>query len=98
MNQQPQQVQIKASDQDLKGVYSNMMQVAHTQEEFVLDFFNLTPGSPVGVLSARVMLSPGHFKRLIGALGTNLANYEKTFGEIKTSEPQHPEMGFQVNQ
>jgi len=37
--QQPKQIQIKAQDEELKGKYSNLMQITHTQEEFVLDFF-----------------------------------------------------------
>ena len=28
----PQQIQIKAQDEDLKGKYSNLMQITHTQE------------------------------------------------------------------
>ena len=61
--EQPQQIQIKASDADLKGIYSNMMQVSHTEEEFVLDFFNVTP--PAGILASRVILCPAHFRRFI---------------------------------
>ena len=93
-NQQPQQVQIKASDADLKGAYSNMMQVGHTQEEFVLDFFNLVPGSPVGVLASRVIMSPGHLKRMIVALEGNLKNYEDKFGKVSPSEAPDHQIGF----
>ena len=35
------QVSIKVDDQTLKGVYANAMQVAHTKEEFIMDFINL---------------------------------------------------------
>ena len=90
-----QQIQIKASDADLKGVYSNIMQVAHTQEEFVIDFMNVTP--PVGVLAARVIVSPGHAKRIIAALSENLKNYESQFGGV-TPAPEAPQkMGFKLN-
>jgi hypothetical protein len=65
MNQQNQpqgkQVQIKASDEKLKGEYSNAVQIMHTKEEIVLDFFNVFP--PTGTLNSRIILSPGHFKR-----------------------------------
>jgi len=84
MNQQnqnqQQQIQIKAADKDLKGVYSNLMQISHTQEEFILDFFTITP--PVGVLASRVIMSPGHLKRMIGALQENLGRYEQQFGAV----------------
>lgn len=93
-NNQPQQVQIKAEDDVLKGRYANMMQVAHTREEFALDFMNLLP--PQGSLVARVITSPGHLKRIIAALAHNLAQYEKQYGTItQAAEPPRGEFGFQ---
>jgi hypothetical protein len=86
-NQQQQnqsQVQIKASDEKLKGEYSNVMQILHTKEEFVLDFLNVFP--PTGTLNGRIILSPGHFKRMIGAMQENLKKYEEQFGNIAPSE------------
>lgn len=91
-----QQIQIRASDQDLKGAYSNMMQVSHTQEEFILDFFSLNPTAPVGVLASRVILSPGHFKRMIAALAENVKRYEKNFGNIKPTEVPDKQIGFKI--
>jgi len=35
--QQQKQIQIKAGDTEIKGVYSNVMEVKHTKEEFCLD-------------------------------------------------------------
>ena len=34
-------IKIKIKEDDLRGVYSNLMQISHTKEEFVLDFFFL---------------------------------------------------------
>ena len=82
---QPQQINIKISDELLAGKYSNMMQVAHTKDEFVLDFFNVMP--PQGIATARIITSPGHLKRIIGALQENLGKYEHQFGTINTAEP-----------
>jgi len=76
-----QQVQIKIDDKVLKGSYANAMQVAHTKEEFVLDFINLFP--PQGVVTARVITSPGHLKRIIAALQDNIAKYETQYGRIE---------------
>lgn len=95
MNQQ-NQIQIRASDQDLKGVYSNFMQVTHTQEEFILDFFSLNPTAPVGVLSARVILSPGHFKRMLSAMQENLKRYEGNFGTVTPAAGTEKQIGFKV--
>lgn len=97
MNQQNQpqgkQVQIKASDEKLKGEYSNAVQIMHTKEEVVLDFFNVFP--PTGTLNSRVILSPGHFKRMIRAMEENLKKYENSFGKIEESKA--PEgLGFRA--
>lgn len=71
-----------------------MMQVSHTQEEFVLDFFNVSV--PVGVLAARVILSPGHLKRMIKALEENMKMYEGKFGPVTPAESPKEEIGFKV--
>lgn len=93
-NNQPQQIQIKADDDVLKGRYANMMQVAHSGEEFVLDFMNIFP--PQGTLVARVITSPGHLKRIIAALAGNLAQYEKKFGTVSAAEEPKSEVGFKA--
>ena len=87
------QIQIKAKDDDLKGVYSNLMIIGHTKEEFCLDFVN-TFNPPI--LTSRVLMSPGHIKRMIKALEVNIKKYEEQFGEIEvTKEPEAPTLGFQ---
>lgn len=73
-------VNIKINDEELKGRYANLVRISHTREEFILDFINLVP--PQGAVTARVVMSPGHLKRFIGALQGNLANYEEKFGQI----------------
>ena len=75
------QIQIKAENEDLKGVYANLMQITHTQEEFVLDFFFVVP--PQGTIVSRVIMSPTHFKRMVrNAFADNLKKYEEKFGGI----------------
>jgi hypothetical protein len=71
---------VKMPDGVLPGVYSNQMMIHHTREEFVLDFMNLFP--PQGVVNARVIVSPGHLKRMIRALRDNLSRYETRFGPV----------------
>lgn len=92
MNQPSQQVQIKATDEKLKGEYSNMMQILHTKEEFVLDFLNIFP--PTGTLNSRVIVSPGHLKRMVKALAENLKKYEDQFGKIEEADAPKEEIGF----
>ncbi|NTW30434.1 MAG: DUF3467 domain-containing protein [Candidatus Moranbacteria bacterium] len=93
MNQpSPQQIQIKASDERLKGEYANTMQVMHTKEEFVIDFLNVFP--PSGTLNARIIVSPGHFKRILLAMQENLKKYESGFGEVAPSDAPKTRIGF----
>ena len=34
---------IKIGDEEQKGRYSNLLRIAHSREEFILDFINLVP-------------------------------------------------------
>jgi hypothetical protein len=84
----PQEVGIKITDEILKGAYANNMVVAHSKEEFFVDFINVIP--PQGIVTARVIISPGHMKRIIKALSENVSKYEAKFGEIaEAPEPKH---------
>lgn len=92
--QQGQQMQVKVTDEILKGVYANMVQVAHTPEEFIMDFMNLFP--PSGIITSRVIVSPQHMKRIIAALQENLKRYEGQFGKVaEGSSPEH-NFGFRT--
>ena len=71
---------IKMPESVLSGVYANQMAVSHTREEFLIDFVNLFP--PEGVVTARVIVSPGHLKRMIRALQENLGRYENSHGPV----------------
>ncbi|MBU0624932.1 DUF3467 domain-containing protein [Patescibacteria group bacterium] len=94
--QQPnqQQLQVKADDSTLRGAYANNMQVAHTKEEFIIDFMNLFP--PVATLNARVIVSPGHMKRMLAVLTENVKHYEEAFGQIEAATSPDSEMGFKT--
>ncbi|OGE80726.1 MAG: hypothetical protein A3H72_02110 [Candidatus Doudnabacteria bacterium RIFCSPLOWO2_02_FULL_48_8] len=89
-----QNINIKISDEVLKGQYANMMMITHTQEEFVLDFMNVLP--PQGIVVSRVITSPGHIKRIIAALAENLKRYEGQFGTVKEASAPAQEIGFRT--
>jgi len=95
MSQQPQPIQVKISDEVLKGVYANLAQIAHTKEEFVVDFLSMMP--PQGIVSARVYMSPSHTKRLAQALAENVKKYEEQFGKIEEGTQAAPEIGFKTS-
>ena len=89
--QKQQQLKIKAKDDDLKGSYSNLMQVAHTKDEFILDFFMVSP--PQGILCSRIIMNPGHLKRMRSALEENISKYEEKFGKIEESKAPKADLG-----
>jgi len=85
MAKQSKKLPVKMPESVISGVYANQMFVSHTREEFLMDFINLFP--PEGVVNARVIVSPGHLKRMIRALTDNLQRYEATFGQVIEAQP-----------
>ena len=86
----PKGMRIKARDEIVAGVYTNNMFVAHTKEEFVMDFLATFVGQ--ATLNARVITSPAHMKRIVKALTENLAKYEAQYGPIPEPKPQEKVM------
>lgn len=82
---QVQQLPINIGDEMSRGRYSNMLLATHSSEEFILDWLLTAPNG--AHLTSRIIVSPGHVKRIIKALQENLDNYEKAFGPVKETEP-----------
>jgi hypothetical protein len=75
------------------GVYCNNMVVSHTKEEFIMDFMMIAPDG--AIVTARVIMSPGHMKRTLTALGSNVSRYEDENGKItQAKEPEPRSIGF----
>jgi hypothetical protein len=95
VSEQPQKREIKIEFPPALrgGVYCNNMIVTHTKEEFIMDFMMIVP--PMGTVTARVIMSPGHMKRTAIALQQNLKKYEERFGIVKEAEePTKGKLGF----
>ena len=81
------QMRITAENETRRGAYSNLALISHRKEEFVLDFLFVDPQTQTtkadqALLVSRVILNPGHMKRLYQAIGENIQRYEKNFGKI----------------
>src|SRR5262245_59080094 len=88
------QVQI---DEDIaQGVYSNLVLLNHTENEFVLDFAFIQPSNGRAKVRSRVISSPRHTKRLLQALHKNLERYEERFGTIDISSDDDPVFHYAV--
>ncbi len=80
------QLNIELSEEVAQGVYSNLAIITHSSAEFVLDFVRIMPGVPKAKVKSRIILTPEHAKRLLGALKDNLAKYEAVYGKVKNAE------------
>ena len=86
--QQAPGLNVKIDDEELKGRYSNLLRIAHTREEFILDFINLVP--PQGIVTSRVVTSPGHLKRIVRVLAATLERYEQVHGKVREAPDPTP--------
>ena len=78
--------QVNANDEQARGRFANSLLVTHTPEEFILDWIL---NSPSGMhLVSRVVVTPGHIRRIIDALRDNLGKYEQNFGQVIAIEPR----------
>ncbi|WP_020533877.1 DUF3467 domain-containing protein [Flexithrix dorotheae] len=88
----PNQINIELSEEVAEGVYSNLVMIAHSNSEFVVDFIRLMPGVPKAKVKSRIVITPEHAKRLLDALKDNIDKYENNFGPIKQTQeaPKFP--------
>lgn len=80
--QNPSKLQVQIDDDVAQGVYSNLVLLNHTENEFVLDFAFIQPANGRAKVRTRIISSPRHTKRLLQALQKNLERYEERFGAI----------------
>ena len=83
MEKPQQQIEVELGQSEAEGIYSNLVFIAHSASEVILDFARALPGLPKAKVYARVILTPQHAKSLLVALEQNLKNYENQFGAIK---------------
>ncbi len=79
---QPMNIQIQADEETKAGDYANLAMIAHSAEEFVVDFIFVVPNPPYGKLRSRIIMSAGHAKRFLRAMQENVARYEAAHGVI----------------
>ena len=84
--QKPQTASLKITtgDEMSRGRFSNNVMITHSPEEFIVDWLLSSPGGTH--LVSRVIVTPGHVKRILAAMTDNLRKYEAQYGEVKVSE------------
>lgn len=84
---QTSQLNIELSEEVAEGIYSNLVMIAHSPEEFILDFIRVMPGVPKARVKTRIIVTPQHARRLAAALMDNIDRYERSHGEIVDRTP-----------
>jgi Protein of unknown function (DUF3467) len=92
----PGQVQIKADEKEMQGLYSNLVMIQHHAEEFTLNFVYIFPNGTQGKLLSSVIVSPGHAKRIMRALEENIKRFEAAYGPIKEGPEGAPMPGANI--
>ncbi len=87
------QLNIELSEEIAEGEYSNLVMIAHSPEEFILDFIRVVPGVRKARVKSRIIITPQHAKRLLRALADNIERYERSHGSI--DERAHPDQPIQ---
>jgi hypothetical protein len=87
-----QEIKVNFPEKLQGGAYANNMIVTHTREEFVMDYLMVVP--PAGAVTARIIVSPGHMKRIVAALNENMQKYEQKFGTIVIAEEPKVDVGY----
>ena len=72
---------IDLDDAVAQGHYSNLVLIAHSSSEFILDFATVLPGV------SKAHVTPEHAKRLLWSLQENIARYESSMGKIEIPTP-----------
>lgn len=84
------ELSIELSEEIAEGTYSNLAIITHSSTEFVVDFIRVMPGVPKAKVKSRIVLTPEHAKRLLGALEDNIQRFEAANGTIKASDAGLP--------
>ncbi len=85
---QPKQLKMKIDPKEEGGIYSNIATVLSSENEFILDFGMILPGTEFIRIGSRVVMNPRTAKQLLMALSHNIKNFENKFGEIKLPQRQ----------
>jgi len=90
----PHQINVELTPEHSDGVYSNIVLIAHSPSEFILDFARMLPGLQKAKVFSRIIMTPQNAYLLKEALEENLKRYEDRFGKIKIFGKEEKEIGF----
>lgn len=86
-NNNKQEIKIELPPEVANGHYANLAVIAHSGNEFYLDFIAVAPNMPQAKVQSRIIMTPENAKNLMFALTDNIKKYEATFGNIQQKKP-----------
>jgi hypothetical protein len=93
MNGKPKSLEVELGEKESEGVYANMVLIAHSPYEFILDFARYLPGLKKAKVKSRIIMTPPHAVSLLKTLQENAKKYEEKFGKIEVGGKE-PTIGF----
>ena len=87
-------VDLELDEAVAQGNYSNLVIIAHSSSEFIIDFAAVMPAVPKAKVKSRIILTPEHAKRLLISLQENIVRYESVHGQIVIPSPQRASDDF----
>ncbi len=88
------QLNIELNENIAEGEYANLVMIAHSPEEFILDFIRVVPGVRKARVKSRIIVTPQHAKRLLRALADNIDRYERAHGAVDERLPPDQTIQF----
>ncbi|MDM7913797.1 MAG: DUF3467 domain-containing protein [Candidatus Eisenbacteria bacterium] len=92
----PGSIQVQIEPTEAEGIYANLVLLAHSPSEFILDFARMMPGAPRAKVYSRIILTPQNARSLLRALEQRIEQYEAQFGKIRVQGETPParDIGF----
>ena len=86
MQNQPQKkLNVELGEKEAEGIYSNLVLIAHSPSEFILDFARVLPASPKAKIFSRIVMTPSSARALLDLLERNIKSFEEKNGKIKVA-------------
>ena len=92
------QIQVSIDPPVAEGLYANLVLLAHSSSEFILDFARMLPGIAQAKVHARIIMTPQNARSLLRALEARIESYESQFGKIPGQADPVPsrDIGFKT--
>ena len=92
-NAKKNELKVELTPEVAAGHYSNFAVIAHSANEFFIDFVAVAPNMPQAKVQSRIIMTPENAKNVLFALRDNLTKYEEVYGEIQRTVPRNQNQG-----